>query len=119
MLTGLKGCSRARFLKILPNLVNFNLRIIDRDISTFREEVPDEGDGCRLASIAGICLKCKAQDGNVLLDNPDQLLSRRNCYRKTQTLPVIVLKRVSTTVFENLLFWYSFISTTCLQYAAT
>lgn len=36
-----------------------------------------------------------------------------------RTLPVIVLNRLSTTRLENLLFWYSFISTTCLQYAAT
>ena len=56
---------------------------------------------------------------------PPSILRRRHAAHRTPnqtkplTFPVIVLNSVSTTVFENRLFWYSFISTTWRQYSAT
>jgi len=114
--TRLEGQKGARLLKISPDLVTFHLRIIDIDISFFRLEVLDEGDCRRLSSVTSIGLEGEAENGNTLT----LFVSDRHCVKRgRRTFPVIVLNMVSTTRFEKRLFWCSFISTTCLQYAAT
>ena len=44
----------------------FDLRIIDRDMSTFREEVADEGNCGRFAGVTRVSFEGKAKNSDVL-----------------------------------------------------
>ena len=114
--TGIQGYERASFREVKPNLISWDLRIVNIDECFLALKVLDQGDCSWLASISGISLECKPEDGNSLENIVNYSVALKWI---SITLPVIVLKRVSTTLLENRLFWYSFISTTCLQYAAT
>ena len=59
---------RAGFLKIHPDLVMRNLRIIDVDQGFLRQKVTNKGNSSRLAGIARVCLESKAKNCNALLE---------------------------------------------------
>lgn len=97
----------------MPDLLGLDLRVVDGDVCAFREEVADDGDGRRLASVTGVGLERKAKDGDVLRYQQSRVRGPlTQSEKKRRTLPVMVLKSVSTTVLEKRRFWYSFISTT-------
>ena len=77
------------------------MRVVDVDQRLLGIEIPNESDGWRLASITSVSLECESEDGNALEDNVsiEWILPVTGL-----TLPVIVLKRVSTTLFEKRFF---------------
>jgi hypothetical protein len=112
--TVLKRDERVGLLKIHPDLVMLDLRIVDVDEGTLRQEVLDQSNCSGLAGITCVRLESKAEDSDPLAKH-DLIYGDQDRTNQKRTLPVMVLNRVSTTRLENLLFWYSFISTTCRQ----
>ena len=93
----------------MPDLLCLDRGVVDGHIGALSEEVTNEGDGGGFTSITGVSLEGKAENGNVLNCNTNvvSILVMQREKTPWRTLPVMVLKSVSTTVFENLLFWYS------------
>lgn len=56
----------ARLGEVEPDLTLGNLRIVDGDVGTLVAEILAQSDCRRFASVAGVLLKGKAQDGNLL-----------------------------------------------------
>ena len=81
-----------------------DLRVVDVDEGLLSLEVPDEGDGGGLASIACVSLERETEDGNALQGNISIKIGYRCACKVQHTLPVMVLKRVSTTLFEKRFF---------------
>ena len=94
---------RARLREVLPDLRLLDLRVVDSDICALREEVANEGDGRRLAGVTGVGLEGEAENGDVL-EYPESAMRDWQVDVFAHTLPVMVLKRVSTTVFEKRAF---------------
>ena len=79
------------------------LRIINVDQSPLLLKVLDQRDGSRLSGVTSVGFEGETQDGDTL---PHVYISRwLESQQKQLTFPVMVLKRVSTTLLENLLFW--------------
>ena len=93
----------AGLLQVLPDLRLLDLRVVDCHVRALRKEVTDESDGSRLAGVAGVRLEGEAENGDVL-DYPESAVRDWHVDVSTHTLPVIVLKSVSTTVFEKRAF---------------
>ena len=90
----------------------FDLRIVNGDSGAFRKEITNEGDGSRFTGISGVGFESKAENGDVLSKSWSTRGTIGIEKGDGRTLLVIVLKRVSTTRFENRRFWYSFKVTT-------
>ena len=103
------------FGKVLPDLGLLNFGVIDVDEGFLGQEVTNEGDGGGFTSVARISFKSETENSDSLQGSKSLNDTTRIRRQRKLTLLVIVLNRVSTTFFANLLFWYSFISTTCLQ----
>ena len=93
----------AGLLQVLPDLRLLDLGVVNCYVRAFRKEVTDEGDGSRLAGVAGIRLEGEAENGDVL-EYPESAMRDWQVDVFAHTLPVMVLKRVSTTVFEKRAF---------------
>ena len=79
----------------------FDLRIIDRDMSTFREEVADEGNCGRFAGVTRVSFEGKAKNSDVLSNRSKNGIYYFLSKGIENTLLVIVLKSVSTTRLEK------------------
>lgn len=90
------------------------MRVINRDVCAFREEVADESDCGRFTGVTRVSLECKTKNSNVLskYKRPLKKMELRQNRVNGNTLLVIVLKSESTTRFEKRCFWYSFRVTT-------
>jgi hypothetical protein len=64
--TGLEGCPRDGFSKVLPDLFPLDFGIIDVNVRLLGQEVTDERDGGGFTSIAGIGLESKPENSNPL-----------------------------------------------------
>jgi hypothetical protein len=102
-LTLLQRVFRRDLLQIHPNLLVFDLWVIDDNIGVLIHEMFDQCDGGRLASVPGVGLECKAKNCNFLI-NGVRSLKKLSWPYIMHTFPVIVLKRVSTTRLVKRLF---------------
>lgn len=64
--------TREGFGKVGPNLRFFDLRVINRDVSAFGEEVADESDCGRFAGVTCVGFEGKAKNSNVLSKKEDR-----------------------------------------------
>lgn len=80
--TNCYGNVREGFRKVQPNLVRFDLRIIDRDVSAFREKVADERNCGGFACVARVSFEGKSKNSNVL----SELVKKQNQKRELEIL---------------------------------
>lgn len=95
-LTFVKRCCRGCLCEVHPDLRVLYLRIVNVDARLLSLEIPDQGDGCRLAGISCIGLECKSKHSN--------FLSRTSqpCLRTTKTRSDLASDRVEEGINDFL-----------------